>query len=115
MSGCGYTAPHFGAAYDDAICIEGYLWDLDSCDEPGGPLRRGGDTPCPECNPELFVQHARDEVEDQGYVAGFDGASTFCGVDGALPRRSVSVERRALALILRSSGLMVSVSWILSW
>ena len=31
---CGYQGKHFGAWYEDAICIDGYLWDLDSCDEP---------------------------------------------------------------------------------
>lgn len=25
--------PFFGASYPDARCINGYLWDLDKCDE----------------------------------------------------------------------------------
>lgn len=25
--------PFFGASYSDARCINGYLWDLDKCDE----------------------------------------------------------------------------------
>lgn len=48
--GCDYQGSHFGATYEDACCIDGYLWDLDSCDEPGGPLRHGGEIPCPKCN-----------------------------------------------------------------
>ena len=51
-SGCGYTGYEFGGGYLDSTCIDGYLWDLDSCDEPGGGLRSGGDIPCPQCNPE---------------------------------------------------------------
>lgn len=27
--------PFFGAHYPDARCINGYLWDLDRCDEDG--------------------------------------------------------------------------------
>lgn len=52
---CGYQGSHFGATYPDAICIDGELWDLDSCDEPGGPLFSGGDVPCPCCNTKEYV------------------------------------------------------------
>jgi hypothetical protein len=48
--GCNYEAPTFGAHYPDGTCIDGYMWDLDSCDEPGGSLSSGGDIPCPWCN-----------------------------------------------------------------
>jgi hypothetical protein len=48
--GCNYEAPTFGARYPDGTCINGWMWDLDSCDEPGGPLMDGGDRPCPFCN-----------------------------------------------------------------
>lgn len=48
--GCDYRGTHFGAVYPDAQCVQGYLWDEDSCDEPGGPLLSGGDIPCPKCN-----------------------------------------------------------------
>lgn len=41
-TGCGYSGYEFGASYNDSICLEGYLWDLDSCDIPGGPLYDGG-------------------------------------------------------------------------
>ncbi|KVO65019.1 hypothetical protein WJ78_18040 [Burkholderia ubonensis] len=52
---CGYQGAHFGAHYEDGCCIDGYLWDLDSCDEPGGPLHNGGDEPCPRCNTREYV------------------------------------------------------------
>lgn len=55
--GCDYQGPHFGAFYPDAGCIDGYLWDLDSCDEPGGPLYSGGDVPCPCCNTWEYISN----------------------------------------------------------
>lgn len=56
---CGYQGPHFGAHYDDATCIDGYLWDLDSCDQPGGLLSHGGDMACPCCNTREYVADIR--------------------------------------------------------
>lgn len=53
--GCNYEAPTFGATYPDGTCIDGYMWDLDSCDEPGGGLRSGGDQPCPYCNTAEYI------------------------------------------------------------
>lgn len=53
--GCSFEAPFFGATYPDGTCIDGYMWDLDSCDEPGGPLYGGGDAPCPHCNTREYV------------------------------------------------------------
>lgn len=54
--GCHYEAPTFGAYYPDGTCIDGYMWDLDSCDEPGGPLYSGGDMPCPWCNTKAYLE-----------------------------------------------------------
>lgn len=54
--GCNYEAPTFGARYPDGTCIDGYMWDLDSCDEPGGGLAHGGDEPCPWCNTAEFIK-----------------------------------------------------------
>lgn len=54
---CGYTGYDFGAHYPDSICIDGYLWDLDSCDEPGGDLFSGGDIGCPCCKPGEFLEY----------------------------------------------------------
>lgn len=61
---CGYDGAHFGANYPDGVCIDGYLWDADSCDEPGGPLMHGGDIGCPRCNTREFVEY--DEVVFSG-------------------------------------------------
>lgn len=55
--GCSYEGAHFGAHYPDATCHEGYLWDLDSCEEPGGPLFSGGDVPCPACNTREYIEY----------------------------------------------------------
>jgi hypothetical protein len=65
-SGCGYEGSHFGAPYPDACCIDGYLWDLDSCDEPGGSLYRGGDVACPCCNTREYVE---DGMQGNGIPA----------------------------------------------
>lgn len=56
--GCNYEAPTFGAYYPDGTCIDGYMWDLDSCDEPGGGLAHGGDMPCPWCNTGEFLEYS---------------------------------------------------------
>jgi len=60
--GCDYQGSHFGANYEDACCFEGYLWDLDSCDEPGGPLSHGGDIPCPKCNTDECVGYYAEDT-----------------------------------------------------
>lgn len=72
---CDYQGYDFGASYPDACCINGYLWDLDSCEEPGGPLYSGGELPCPQCNHEEWLEWKHDDVTDLGYIAGVDGAS----------------------------------------
>lgn len=67
--GCDYRGKHFGAPYLDAQCQNGYLWDEDSCDEPGGPLLNGGDTPCPKCNAAEHAEYLRlDEDESTSLV-----------------------------------------------
>jgi hypothetical protein len=58
---CNYRGRHFGATYPDACCIDGYLWDEDSCDEPGGGLSHGGDIPCPQCNTEKHKEDVRGD------------------------------------------------------
>lgn len=57
---CDYLGRHFGAPYPDAQCVDGFLWDEDSCDVPGGPLLSGGDIPCPKCNAEAYADHQRE-------------------------------------------------------
>lgn len=49
--------PFFGASYPDAICCDGYLWDLDSYDSEVGGLTVGGDVPCPFCKTEEFIEY----------------------------------------------------------
>lgn len=66
---CDFHEPYFGATYPDACCIDGYLWDLDSCDEPGGDLHVGGDVPCPQCNHAGWIDSFEDELNEQGYTA----------------------------------------------
>lgn len=61
QKGCDYQGRHFGASYEDATCIDGYLWDLDSCDEPGGALSNGGDVPCPQCNGDEYKAYCNNE------------------------------------------------------
>lgn len=58
---CEYQGKHFGAVYEDAGCRDGYLWDLDSCEEPGGPLYSGGDIPCPSCNSEEYKRYVAED------------------------------------------------------
>lgn len=68
-NGCGYKGFEFGGGYLDAVCIDGWLWDLDSCDEPGGPLSIGGPShgiACPKCNPKEYRRYfgcKNDEVK----------------------------------------------------
>ena len=67
--GCDFHESYFGASYPDACCIDGMLWDLDSCDVPGGPLFSGGDVHCPQCNHDAWLDDFKDEVEMEGYEA----------------------------------------------
>lgn len=52
--------PYFGAPYEDSQCIDGYLFDLDNCDDEGN-LYGGEDIPCPFCLP---VEHAQYFLDD---------------------------------------------------
>lgn len=54
--------PYFGAHYPDAVCIDGYLWDLDKCNSDGH-LYGGGDLPCPFCNTEMFIEQNIDSEQ----------------------------------------------------
>lgn len=64
---CNYQGKHFGAHYDDAVCIDGYLWDADSGDSNG--LTSGGDEPCPSCNLRERTRYFQDEIEENGYCS----------------------------------------------
>lgn len=69
--GCDYQGSHFGAHYDDACCVNGYLWDLDSgfTEEDGQHyLDIGGDIPCPRCNAKQYVKsYLSDDLCNLGY------------------------------------------------
>jgi hypothetical protein len=56
--------PFFGAAYPDAMCIDGSLWDLDKCDENGLIYSSGDNPPCPFCNTEAFIDYITD-IDDK--------------------------------------------------
>jgi hypothetical protein len=63
--------PYFGAKYPDARCIDGYLWDLDKCDEKG-LYSTGDNPPCPFCNQENFLkQHEHDDGFDREKMIEF--------------------------------------------
>lgn len=55
--------PFFGASYPDATCINGFLWDLDKCDE-NGLISSGDNPPCPFCNTEAFIDYHTD-IDDK--------------------------------------------------
>lgn len=48
--------PFFGAPYPDARCIDGYLFDMDKCDEFGNLYDNGEKIPCPFCNKKEFIE-----------------------------------------------------------
>lgn len=59
-NGCGYRGFEFGGGYLDAVCIDGWLWDEDSCDSPGGDLCHGGPDcgiACPKCNESEYCRY----------------------------------------------------------
>lgn len=70
---CDFHEPYFGADYPDACCIDGFLWDLDSCEVPGGPLHSGGEIPCPQCNHEAWLERFDDQFGNEGYYAASKG------------------------------------------
>lgn len=55
--------PFFGAAYPDARCIDGHLWDLDKCDD-NGLYSSGDNPPCPFCSTEAFIDYHTD-IDDK--------------------------------------------------
>jgi hypothetical protein len=50
--------PYFGAKYPDARCVDGYLHDMDKCDDEGNLYLMNESYPCPFCNKEEFMQEA---------------------------------------------------------
>src|SRR5574343_875033 len=61
---CDYCGHEFGANYLDSVCIDGYLWDADSCAADG--FTHGGEWACPRCNTRQMLMDARAEAADGG-------------------------------------------------
>ncbi len=76
---CDYEGYEFGGGYIDSTCIKGWLWDLDSCEEPGGPLYSGGEIPCPQCRHDDWLTQVAEGVNEDGWTAGYsDEPITDC-------------------------------------
>lgn len=58
---CPITMPvsYFCASYIDTECIDGYLHDLDNCDEHGN-IYEQYDIPCPFCKPKDHNEYVFD-------------------------------------------------------
>ena len=54
---CNYEGKDYGANYIDAQCIDGYLYDLDDCDEHGNLYENDCNIPCPKCNTSEYVEY----------------------------------------------------------
>lgn len=107
--GCDYTGYEFGGGYLDSACIDGYLWDLDSCDEPGGGLTHGGDWACPRCNTAAFLEQA---VEKAGNC-GMSMFTPWCGAE-QWERAVAKAEKEnapATATFLASVKPFVAADW----
>jgi len=59
---CGYTCHMFGAPYPDAVCVDGFMWDLDS--EEDGFMSSGGDIHCPLCETAKWLSDIADGAVD---------------------------------------------------
>lgn len=84
---CDYQGRHFGAPYPDAQCIDGFLWDEDSCDEPGGALRNGGHISWPKCNSAAHATY-------HGTEDGSAPAQTACNEPGQMLRSHMRTWRK---------------------
>lgn len=98
--GCDYQGHEFGASYLDSVCIDGWLWDADSCDEPGGPLFEGGEIPCPRCNTAAFLDAAKLDAKDGG-----------CGTAQWHPWCAAVIWESAVAKALRENQA-VATRWL---
>ncbi|MGR5240238.1 hypothetical protein ACPV36_05020 [Photobacterium damselae] len=111
---CDYQGSHFGASYDDACCIDGYLWDLDSGSD--GMLDSGGDIPCPHCNLKAHVMYIADEIFEGGFCSVLHPFTTkqLKNVMAKLPEN-----RRRIAMRYwragRKIGLQMKADFTASW
>lgn len=93
---CGYQLSYFGARYEDALCIDGYLWDLDSGDFEDG-FTSGGETPCPSCNTAAFLESRLDDCRCSIAHNQTSSAQMWENV----VRFAMKIEPRATAAFLR--------------
>lgn len=56
--------PYFGASYPDGCCIDGYLYDMDDCDDYGNLYEPVEKYPCPFCNWDEFKATWNENAED---------------------------------------------------
>ena len=56
--------PYFGASYPDACCIDGYLYDMDDCDDYGNMYKPDEEHPCPFCNWDEFKAKWNENAEE---------------------------------------------------
>lgn len=64
--GCGYQGYEFGASYPDSICVAGYLWDADNCNEKQELYEPTEEIPCPMCHPRLAERYWTSRIELSG-------------------------------------------------
>lgn len=72
---CDYQGYEFGAGrYPDSLCIDGLLYDADSCDGDGNLYEPMEEIPCPICRPSdaiawwaernsFFIEEGESEEE----------------------------------------------------
>jgi hypothetical protein len=73
--GCGYTGKHFGAAYEDAQCFGGILYDMDNSDSEGNLYEPLDQTPCPKCCHAAWLATFEDSTIGEGYEAASCGGT----------------------------------------
>lgn len=60
--GCGYQGYEFGAGrYPDSLCVGGWLYDADDCDEDQNLYEPMDSIPCPMCNVKEAISRYKDD------------------------------------------------------
>lgn len=106
---CDYNGRHFGASYEDACCIDGHLWDLDSGDADG--LTSGGDIACPRCNTAEYLNQGKEEAESTS--CGRFNTSVYCGamlMEGSL-RKAEEENPEAAARWKAENPIIETFDW----
>lgn len=74
---CNYQGHEFGAQYPDSVCVDGWLFDADYCDDAGNLYGSGDDHPCPQCNRAIWREWHGEGVTDGAWVACDEGRWPF--------------------------------------